>query len=328
MNRSKAFTLVSLPMALGLAWHRHRRTVRAVGDHPMLEPTLPGECREIVTSWGSVAYRWREGDPDRPALVLVHGWGRTADSTWWPVIATSERTLAVIDLPGHGGSRLDQPFTFELAAEAVNRVIEDAGLVRPVLVAHSMGGPVVFTALRGSEPGRFAGLVAMATSAYWVRPRLRAILAMAPYVMANGSPVLIHKEHAELRHAPEVAHHIAWAYTQRPLRPLLREAAFALRRFDARSWSDLELPPTTWVVAGRDRVLAPGHQRASARRFGAEVVVLDVEHSMVVNAHRDLLEIIDKVGSGIDAGPPRFSDPGGQPGNVSGVEMQPFSPIS
>jgi hypothetical protein len=119
---------------------------------------------------------------------------------------------------------------------------------------------------------------------------------MAPYLLANGSPVLIHREHAELRHSPEAASHIAWAYTQRPLRPRLREAAAALRRFDARGWTDLELPDTTWVVAGRDRVLAPDHQRASARHFGAEMVELDVEHSMVVAAHRDLLEILDTVG--------------------------------
>jgi hypothetical protein len=159
-----------------------------------------------------------------------------------------------------------------------------------------MGGPVALTALRGSDPGHFSGLVAMATSVYWVRPRLRAILAIAPYVMANGSPVLVHREHAELRQAPEVAHHIAWAYAQRPLRPRLREAAAVLRRFDARGWTDLHLPPTVWVVAGRDRVLAPLHQRASARHFGAEVVELDVEHSKVVQAHPELLQLLDTVG--------------------------------
>jgi pimeloyl-ACP methyl ester carboxylesterase len=297
MNRSKAFTLASLPVALGLVWHGHRRTVRAVKSHPAEAPGLAGECREIATPWGSVTYRWRDGDPDRPALVLVHGWGKTADSTWWPLMAMTERSLVLIDLPGHGRSRLDRPFTFELAAEAVTRVIEDAGLVRPVLVAHSMGGPVVLTALRGTDPERFSGLVAMATSVYWVRPRLRATLALAPYVMGNDSPVLIHRERAELRHSPHVAHHIAWAYAQRPLRPRLREAAAALRRFDARGWTDLTLPPTTWVVAGRDRVLAPGHQRASAYHFGAEVVELDVEHSKVVQAHPELLELLDSVGS-------------------------------
>jgi pimeloyl-ACP methyl ester carboxylesterase len=264
--------------------------------HPSVPPELRGEHRQIDASWGSISYRFVEGDPDRSALVLVHGWGRTADTTWWPLIGACKRTMVLVDLPGHGRSRLDQPFGFDLAAEAVTRVIEHAGLIRPVLVAHSMGGPVVFTALRGVDPGLFSGLVATATSVYWVGPRLRAVLALAPYVMANGSPVLVRREHAELRQSPEVAHHIAWAYAQRPLRFRLREAAAALGRFDARGWSDLDLPPTVWVVAGRDRVLAPGRQRASARHCGAEVVELDVEHSMAVQAHPGLLEVLDSVG--------------------------------
>jgi hypothetical protein len=128
-------------------------------------------------------------------------------------------------------------------------------------------------------------------------------------LLANGSPVLVHREHAELRHAPQVAHHIAWAYAQRPLRFRLREAAAVLRRFDARGWTDLALPPTTWVVAGRDRVLAPGHQRASARHLGADVVELDVEHSRVVQAHPALLELLETVGL-----PRAVSGPGHQPG--------------
>jgi pimeloyl-ACP methyl ester carboxylesterase len=297
MNRSKAVTLASVPVALGLAWHQHRRTVRAVGDHPSIAPSLPGEYRQMSTSWGSITYRWVPGDPDRPALVLVHGWGRTADSTWWPVIAACDRTMVVVDLPGHGRSRLDQPFTFELAAEVVHRAIEDSGVERPVLVAHSMGGPVVFTALRGSDPDRFSGLVVLASSAYWVKPRLRAILAMAPYVMAPGSPVLIHKEHAELRRSADLAPHVAWAYSLRPLRQLLREAAAALRRFDARGWTDLFLPPTIWVVADQDQVVAPIHQRASARHFGAESVELAVEHSMLLRARAEILEVLERAGT-------------------------------
>jgi hypothetical protein len=112
--------------------------------------------------------------------------------------------------------------------------------------------------------------------------------------MAPGSPVLIHKEHSELRHAPDLAGHIAWAYTLRPFRRLLREAAVALRRFDARDWTDLELPPTTWVVSGRDKVVSPAQQRASARRFGAEVIELDVEHALVLPALAQILGLLDR----------------------------------
>jgi 3-oxoadipate enol-lactonase len=294
MSRSRTLALASVPMALGLAWHQHRRTVRSVGSHPSVAPDLRGECRQIEAPWGSIGYRFVEGDPDRPALVLIHGWGRTADSTWWPVIAGCERTMVLIDLPGHGRSRLDRPFTLDLAAEVIDRVVEDAGVLRPVLVAHSMGGPVVLTALRNSDPERFSGLVVLATSAFWARPRLRFILALAPWAMSPGSPVLLRKQLAELRQAPDLAHHIAWGYAQRPLRRLLAEAAAVLRRFDARGWTDLRLPPTTWVVTAKDRVVAPGHQRRSARHFGAEIVELDVDHSMIVPALDRVLEIMER----------------------------------
>ncbi len=64
---------------------------------------------------------------------------------------------------------MGEPFSFGLAAEAVGRVVSDAGVERPVLVGHSMGGPVVLTTLRHAA-AEFSGLVALATSAHWVRP--------------------------------------------------------------------------------------------------------------------------------------------------------------
>ena len=288
--------MASVPAAAGLAWQQYRRAVRAVDAYPALAPDLPGVRRLIPTSWGSVTYRLVAGDPHRPALVLIHGWGKTGDSAWWPVIEASERTMLVVDLPGHGYSHLQEPFSFALAADAVEQAVSDAGLDRPVLVGHSMGGPVALTVLRRRGPDAFSSMVALATSAYWVRPRLRAMMTLAPYVMAPRSPFLIRTERAELRQIPHLADHIAWAYTRRPARLLLDETAQALRRFDARDWTDLSLPPTTWVVATEDGVLAPEHQLASARHFGVPVVEVASQHSMVVQSPDAVLGILEGVG--------------------------------
>jgi pimeloyl-ACP methyl ester carboxylesterase len=301
MGNSKTFAMVTVPAMAGMAWLRYRTSVRLLEAQPASAPILPGHRRQIRTSWGSVAYRWVDGDPSRPALVLVHGWGKTADSAWWPVIAGCRRTMVVLDLPGHGESRLDAPFTFELAADAVQEVVRHAGLTRPVLAGHSMGGPVAFTTVRRSGAQAFSGLVALATSAYWVRPRLQAMMAMAPYAMAPHSPVLIHRRRTELRHTPELAEHLAWSYQDRPARRLLGETATALRHFDARHWNDLELPPATWVVAANDGVLAPEHQLASARHFAADVVVVDAQHSMVIESPNEVVEILERAGAD-DAG--------------------------
>lgn len=225
-------------------------------------------------------------------MVLIHGWGKTADSAWWPILADCGRTMVVVDLPGHGSSGLDRPFTFALAAEAVERAVADSGVDRPVVVAHSMGGPVAFSAIRRGGARQFSGLIVIATSAYWIRPRLRAMMAMAPYAMAPRSPFLIHTQLSELSHSPGVAPYIRWAHSRRPTPRVLSESAAALRRFDARDWTDFGLPPTQWVVPIRDGVLAPRHQYASARLFGAEVVEVEAEHSMVVQAPEKLLALI------------------------------------
>lgn len=294
MNGSRTFVLATVPAAAGLAWHRYRSALQAVEAHPSQAPRLPGHRRQIPTPWGSVAYRLVPGDPQRPALVLVHGWGKTADSAWWPVVADCSRSMVVVDLPGHGRSRLKERFSFELAAEAVERAIADAGLHQPVLVGHSMGGPVVLTTLRRQGAGAFSGLIAIATSAHWVRPRLRVMMAMAPYAMAPRSPFLLRAERSDLRNTPHLAHHIAWAYTRRPSRRLLDETATALSRFDARDWVDLGLPAdTTWVIAKQDSILAPEHQIASARHFNATVLEVDAQHSMVVQAPEAVLEILE-----------------------------------
>ncbi len=297
MNGARTFALASLPAAAGLAWQQHRRVVRAVDSHPVFEPVLPGIRRLIPTRWGSVGYRLVEGDADLPAYVLIHGWGKTSDSGWWPVVGACRATMVVIDLPGHGRSMLHEPFDFRLGAIAVERAVEDAGLDRPVLVGHSMGGAVALTAIRRNGAGAYGGFIAMATSAYWVRPRLRMMMALAPYVMAPRSPFLLRAERSEMELIPHYAERIAWAYTRRPPRRILDESALALRRFDARRWDDLELPPTTWVVATKDAVLDPRHQRASAGLFGADVVECDVQHSMVVHSPGTVLEILDARGN-------------------------------
>ncbi len=242
---------------------------------------------------GAVAYRLVEGRSTRDPLVLIHGWGKTADTAWWPLYERTDRTILAVDLPHHGASATSERFTFDLAADHVRSAIAHAGLDRPVVVAHSMGGPVALSMIRRDGPAAYSGLIALATSAYWVRPRLRVILALAPYAMAPRSPVLLRTARADFRQAPHFADHIAWAYTRRPHRRVLDETASALRRFDARKWDDLELPPTLWIVAQQDAVLAPEHQEASGLHLGTEVARIDAQHSLVVLSPDAVAELVD-----------------------------------
>jgi pimeloyl-ACP methyl ester carboxylesterase len=228
-------------------------------------------------------------------MVLIHGWGRTGDSVWWPLLAHTNRTVVVVDLPGHGRSLLDRPFTFDLAAEAVLTAVTDARLVRPILVGHSMGGPIALTALRQAGPQGFAGLVAIATSAYWVGPRQRFMMAAAPYALAQTSPILVRAHRKELRLAPEQGPRIAWEYALRPTRSVLDEAALELRHFDARRWQDLEIPPAAWIVTVKDGVIGAAHQRASAEHFGIPTIDFPNDHPVVSRAPAAVAEVVERV---------------------------------
>jgi pimeloyl-ACP methyl ester carboxylesterase len=78
-----------------------------------------------------------------PCFVFLHG--LTFDRLmWYPVLdALPEGVRAIaFDLPGHGGSApLARPGLAPVV-EAVHEAVLDAGLDRPIMVGHSIGGPL------------------------------------------------------------------------------------------------------------------------------------------------------------------------------------------
>jgi pimeloyl-ACP methyl ester carboxylesterase len=100
------------------------------------------------------AHRTRalELDGDGPPIVLLHGWGDSAD-TWRPVLgelARHGRRALAVDLPGFGrASRLDEgPILPQLDAFAA-ALVDGWGAGEPlVLAGNSLGGAV---ALRAGE---------------------------------------------------------------------------------------------------------------------------------------------------------------------------------
>jgi hypothetical protein len=251
---ARAFALASVPAAAGLARRLHRMNVRAIDAHPIQAPQVPGDRRQLHASWGSITYRWVPGDPSRPALVLVHGRGKTSD-------AACGRSYRVAGAPWWWWIF---PGTADLSwtsRSALNR--------RP----RPSNGPQSMPDWSGR---------------CWPAIRWGGLWPMAP-----RSPFLVRTECAELRVAPHIAGQIAWAYTRRPARRLLEETATVLRRFDARTRADLARPPTTWVVATRDGVLDAAHQLASARHFDAQVVELEAVHSMVVYAPQAVIRLLE-----------------------------------
>jgi pimeloyl-ACP methyl ester carboxylesterase len=94
--------------------------------------------------WADLAGR-RHGDPDapEPAFVLLHG--LTFDRRmWYPLLEVlpEGRQAIAFDLPGHGGSPALGRRGLEAVAEAVHAAVAAAGLDAPIVVGHSIGGPI------------------------------------------------------------------------------------------------------------------------------------------------------------------------------------------
>ena len=107
------------------------------------------------------SYRGGSGPP----LVCLHGFTDTW-RTWELVLPELERRHDVLapTLPGHAVSQALGEGSHSALADAVERVMDDAGLHRAHLVGNSMGG---YLSLLLAERGRAESVVAFAPSGGW-----------------------------------------------------------------------------------------------------------------------------------------------------------------
>ncbi len=111
------------------------------------------------TSLGEIKVHYLlEGQGNR-TIVFIHGW--SCDTTFWEFQTDyfkKDYRIIVIDLPGHGkSSKPEITYTFDLFAEAVKKVIDNAGVDKAFLVGHSMGYPVARHFIK-KYPQRVLGL--------------------------------------------------------------------------------------------------------------------------------------------------------------------------
>jgi pimeloyl-ACP methyl ester carboxylesterase len=111
-----------------------------------------------------------------PAVVLLHGLtgSRAYLEPYAARLASTHRVVAV-DLPGHGGSDMVEPFSFPEAARVMADAVEAAGVERPVVLGHSFGAPLA-VAWAAERP--VAGIVACSP------------VGMAPLQLRRASRVL------------------------------------------------------------------------------------------------------------------------------------------
>src|SRR5690349_2915727 len=82
-------------------------------------------------------------DGERPAIVLIHGFGSSI-SGWQPFAAQlpAGRAVLAVDLPAHGRSPITPDISFEQLVDAVEATIIAAQATAIHLVGHSLGGAI------------------------------------------------------------------------------------------------------------------------------------------------------------------------------------------
>lgn len=127
-----------------------------------VEALVPPSGEFVDVAGTRLHVRTFAGPPGAPALLLLHGLGgQVAHFTYGltDLLCAHYRVVAV-DRPGNGYSAPAAP---DLAAQAalVASLIERLGLVRPLVVGHSLGGAVAL-ALALDHPQHVAGLALLA----------------------------------------------------------------------------------------------------------------------------------------------------------------------
>ena len=221
-------------------------------------------------------------------MLLLHGWGATADVnffTAYAALAGGYRVLA-LDHRGHGrGLRAAEAFTLERCADDTAALLGELGVEQAVVVGYSMGGPIALL-LAHLHRDCVAGLVLEATALEFNdEPRERVLwrglnLVEAALRHGTGDGVVqrILREAIDLQ--PALAPYRAWIAGEfrRGNVADIVEAGRALSRFDGRPYAAAIGLPAAVVVTTDDRLVAPRKQRALAAALDATVFELTGDH--------------------------------------------------
>lgn len=259
--------------------------------HEVVAPTdmpwLPPRRRVDIEGVGALDVRDSGGDLDRPAVVLLHGWGVTADLNWFPAYPELAKRYRLIsfDHRGHGTGLRPENGIVRLSdcADDVARVLDALSVEAATVAGYSMGGAVAQLAWR-RNPDRVRGLVLASTARHF-----------------QGGPIsdLWYRSYTPLAHAAHRFDGIADTIVKRKVDKRARREDRAewvrsemeqvspagllssmrsLGRFRSSSWiGDVdEGVPVSVVITTKDRTVLPRYQRRlanaipHARHFEAE----------------------------------------------------------
>lgn len=122
------------------------------------------QIKSCATPAGEVKYRMVGAEGGLP-LLFVHGAaGDSRQFHYQLEYFREKRTVAAVDLPGHGRSTIQGLPSMKDYVDAVTAVLETESMERCVLAGHSMGGGIILETY-DRVPEKIAGLVFLSTGA-------------------------------------------------------------------------------------------------------------------------------------------------------------------
>ena len=125
-------------------------------------------------------------------LLMIHGLG-SSRAAWDPIapILSRHRELILLDLPGHGASRLERDSgTFDGLADSVERWIVAQKLTGVAMVGSSMGARLVLELARRGATGPIVALDPGGFWQGWERTLVRSTLSASVKLLRGIKPAL------------------------------------------------------------------------------------------------------------------------------------------
>lgn len=289
---SIGFGAIALDPAIRHEIRRLRRFTRPLdlaGGAPIPPPLPPGR---IVPLEGVGELFIRDSGGELPAALLLHGWGATADTNFFPVypVLRDAYRVVALDHRGHGrGLRVGSAFSLEDCADDAAGLLAALGIPSAIVVGYSMGGPIAML-LAQRHPHLCAGIVLEATAlAFRDTLRERALWHSLNVLGAglrhgSGDEVIQRVLRAAVDEEPSLDAYRSWLaaeFRRADVRAII-EAGRALSTYDARPWASSLKTPAAVVITTLDRLVAPRKQRALACALGATVFEIPGDHDVPV----------------------------------------------
>lgn len=245
-----------------------QRTISVPSTSHVPEPeriTLPGRGE---TSFVDI------GPRDAPPVLLLHALACTGLLNWYPALPSLTQRYRVITLDQrwHGKGIRSPEFSLADCAEDAFALTDELGIERFAVAGYSMGSLIAQLMAR-KQPGRLTGLVlcaAASTLRYTARHRL-ALSGFSTTTARYRARSPQQQTGGQVNNSSTAHTDHQWLYEQfRSTQPVeIAGAIDEITTFDSTPWLREITVPTSVVVTGKDRAIAPAHQHALARSIPA-----------------------------------------------------------